>query len=166
MTKFAFLVHIRRNFFKLHQDHGSPIAAEALRRIGLLYAIEREGHELTVLARLQSRQQYAKPVLAELHDWLLATRKTVAIGGKIGSAIEHAVKRRPALLRYADSGSSPIDNNPAGNAVRPIVLGKKNWFFAGSERAGRRAAAIQSLPDTAKPYGPALTMPPPCGTKT
>ena len=153
VTELACLVHIRRNFFKLHQEQGSPIAAEALRRIALLYTIEQDGRECTVQARLQLRQQYAKPVLDELHAWLLATRKTTASGSKIAAAIDHALKRWLALLRYADSGSLPIDNNPAENAVRPIVLGKKNWLFAGSERAGRRAAAIQSLLATAKLNG-------------
>ena len=58
-----------------------------------------------------------------------------------------------ALQRYASSGSLPIDNNPVENAIRPIAIGKKNWLFAGSERAGRRAAAIQSLFATAKLNG-------------
>lgn len=58
-----------------------------------------------------------------------------------------------ALIRYAESGSLPIDNNPIENAIRPIAIGKKNWLFTGSERAGRRAAAIQSLFATAKLNG-------------
>ena len=61
--------------------------------------------------------------------------------------------RWPALLRYAESGVLPIDNNPVENVIRPIAIGKKNWLFAGSERAGRRAAAIQSLLATAKLNG-------------
>lgn len=58
-----------------------------------------------------------------------------------------------ALARYVASGDAPIDNNPIENAIRPIAIGKKNWLFAGSERAGRRAAAIQSLLGTAKLNG-------------
>jgi len=56
-------------------------------------------------------------------------------------------------MRYADSGVLPIDNNPVENAIRPIAIGKKNWLFAGSERAGKRAAAIQSLLGTARLNG-------------
>ena len=63
------------------------------------------------------------------------------------------MKRWSALECYANSGSLPIDNNPVENAIRPIAIGKKNWLFAGSERAGRRAAAIQSLFATAKLNG-------------
>jgi len=58
--------------------------------------------------------------------------------------------RWPALIRYAQTGHLLIDNNPVENAIRPIAIGKKNWLFAGSERAGKRAAAIQSLFPTAK----------------
>ncbi|BBB62262.1 hypothetical protein UNDKW_3989 [Undibacterium sp. KW1] len=56
-------------------------------------------------------------------------------------------------MRYIDSGTLPIDNNAVENAIRPIVIGKKNWLFAGSERAGRRAAAIQTLLGTARLNG-------------
>lgn len=56
-------------------------------------------------------------------------------------------------MRYAQTGDLPIDNNPVENAIRPIAIGKKNWLFAGSERAGKRAAAIQSLLATAKING-------------
>lgn len=153
ITELACLAHIRRKFFDLHAASNSPIAAEALRRIGLLYAIEQQGRELNAPARLQLRQEQAKPILTQLHTWLLATRLTVAAGSGTGRAIEHAIKRWPAVLRYADSGTLPIDNNPVENAIRPIALGKKNWLFAGSERAGRRAAAIQTLLATAKLNG-------------
>lgn len=63
-----------------------------------------------------------------------------------------------SLIRYAQTGHLPIDNNPVENAICPIAIGKKNWLFADSERAGQRAAAIQSLLGTAKLNGldPAL----------
>lgn len=99
------------------------------------------------------REQLALPALAELHAWLLANQRTVAAGSGTAKAIDHALKRWPALLRYASSGSLPIDNTPVENAIRPVAIGKKNWLFAGSERAGRRAAAIQSLFATAKLNG-------------
>jgi transposase len=55
----------------------------------------------------------------------------------------------PALSRYASDGTLPVDNNPVENAIRPICLGKKNWLFTGSARAGMRAATIQTLLATA-----------------
>lgn len=152
-TELACLAHIRRKFFDLHAANGSPVADEALRRIAQLYAIEQDGVSMTPVERLSLRQARAVPALAELHAWLLSMQRTVATGSSTGKAIEHALKRWNALVRYADSGILPIDNNPVENAIRPIAIGKKNWLFAGSERAGRRAAAIQSLFATAKLNG-------------
>ena len=63
------------------------------------------------------------------------------------------MKRWQSLIRYTETGHLPIDNNPVENTIRPIALGKKNWLFAGSEQAGQRAAAIQTLLGTAKLNG-------------
>lgn len=149
----ACLAHIRRKFFDVHAASGSPVAEEALRRIAQLYAIEQQGAGLDPPQRLMLRQQLAEPALAELHAWLVKNQRMAAVGSGTAKAIEHAIKRWPALQRYVSSGSLPIDNNPVENAIRPIAIGKKNWLFAGSERAGRRAAAIQSLFATAKLNG-------------
>lgn len=153
VTELACLAHVRRKFFELHAVNGSPVAAEALQRIGALYAIERQAANLVPEERLQLRRSQAAPVLTDLHAWLLAMQKAVAPGSGTGKAIEHALKRWPALVRYADSGTLPIDNNAVENAIRPIAIGKKNWLFAGSKRAGERAAAIQTLLGTAKLNG-------------
>ena len=88
-----------------------------------------------------------------MYDWLLQTRVSVANGGGTAKAIDFSLKRWVALSRYADDGRLPIDNNPVENAIRPIAVGKKNWLFTGSERAGKRAAAVQSLLGTAKLNG-------------
>ena len=108
---------------------------------------------MDVEARTRLRREQAQPLLDALHDWLLKTRVTVANGGGTARAIDYTLRRWAALSRYAQDGRLPIDNNPVENAIRPIAIGKKNWLFAGSERAGKRAAAIQSLLATAKLNG-------------
>ncbi|BBO99687.1 IS66 family transposase [Sulfuriferula nivalis] len=153
ITELACFAHARRKFFDLHAANQSPIAAAALQRIAALYAIEQAADKLDAAGRLQLRQTQAKPLLGELHDWLIQTRVKVADGSGTARALDYSIKRWPALIRYADSGILPIDNNPVENAIRPIAIGKKNWLFAGSERAGKRAAAIQSLLATAKLNG-------------
>ncbi len=153
VTELACLAHARRKFFDLYAANQSPIAAEALRRIGELYEVERQAQEMDAASRLQLRQQAARPRLEELRTWLIQTRISVADGGGTAKALDYSIKRWPALIRYAESGILPIDNNPVENSIRPIAIGKKNWLFAGSERAGRRAAAIQSLLGTAKLNG-------------
>jgi transposase len=149
----ACMAHARRKYFELHQASNSPEAAEALKRIGELYALEEQARDLSIAARAQLRAQYARPRLQALHLWLVHTRKSVADGAALAKAIDYSLKRWPALARYASQGDWPIDNNPVENAIRPIALGKKNWLFAGSEAAGKRAAVLQSLLATARANG-------------
>ena len=153
ITELGCWAHARRKFFDLHAANGSRIAADALRKIGELYDIERQCRDMTLAARQEHRQEKVLPLLKELNAWLLETRQSVANGSGTANAIDYSLKRWEALDRYAESGNLPIDNNPVENSIRPIAIGKKNWLFAGSERAGRRAAAIQSLIGTAKLNG-------------
>jgi transposase len=147
------LAHARRKYFDLNAAQPNAIAQQALARIGELYAIEAQGRGLSIEARAQLRQEQAQPRLAALREWLINTRLSVAEGSGTAKAIDYSLNRWPALCRYADSGHLPIDNNPVENDIRPIAIGKRNWLFTGSERAGKRAAAIQSLLYTAKLNG-------------
>jgi transposase len=149
VTELGCFAHARRKYFELNAAEPNPIAQEALCRIAALYAIEAEGRDMDVEARTRLRQEQARPQLQSMHEWLLRTRVNVANGGGTAKAIDYSLKRWPALRRYATDGRLPIDNNPVENTIRPIAIGKKNWLFAGSERAGKRAAAIQSLLATA-----------------
>ena len=153
VTELGCLAHARRKYFDLHAAQANPIALEALERIAALYVIEAQGKDLDTAGRTQLRQAQAQPLLRSMHDWLLRTRVAVANGGGTAKAIDYSLKRWVALSRYVDDGSLPIDNNPVENTIRPIAIGKKNWLFTGSERAGKRAAAIQSLLATAKLNG-------------
>ncbi|WP_090702376.1 IS66 family transposase [Nitrosomonas aestuarii] len=152
-TELACWAHARRKFFDLHAANNSPMAFEALQRIGDLYAIESEGKQLTIEARQQLRAEKSLPVLDALHDWLMQIRMQIANGGASAKALDYTLKRWPSLVRYAHTGNLPIDNNPVENAIRPIAIGKKNWLFTGSERAGQRAANIQTLFATAQLNG-------------
>jgi transposase len=153
VTELGCLAHARRKFFDLNEAQASPIAQEALRRIAALYAIEGLGRDMTVEARTVLRQEHAQPLLQSMHDWLLQTRVTVANGGGTAKALDYSLRRWAALSRYATAGNLPVDNNPVENVIRPIALGRKNWLFTGSEQAGKRAAAIQTLLGTAKLNG-------------
>ena len=144
-TELACWAHARRKFFDLHQANNSTMAFEALQRIGDIYAIEVEGKHIDIESRLQLRKEKSLPILDALHDWLMQTRAQTANGGASAKALDYTLKRWPSLIRYAHTGHLPIDNNPVENAIRPIAVGKKNWLFTGSERAGQRAAAIQNL---------------------
>ncbi|MDO8939117.1 MAG: IS66 family transposase [Methylicorpusculum sp.] len=152
-VELACWAHARRKFFDLYQANQSPIAQEALNRIAVIYAVEADARELTAPERQALRAETSVPALTALHAWLNQTRLRTAPNTATAKAIDYTLKRWPALSRYAETGDLPIDNNPVENAIRPIALGKKNWLFAGSERAGQRAAVIQTLLGTAKLNG-------------
>jgi transposase len=152
-VELACFAHARRKFFDLYQASQSPMAFEALARIAKLYVIEQECKEVSTEKRQQMRMEKSLPLLKSLHEWLVETRVNIAPGTSAAKALDYTLKRWPALIRYAGTGHLPIDNNAVENCIRPIALGKKNWLFVGSVRAGQRAAAIQSLLGTAKLNG-------------
>jgi transposase len=149
----ACFAHARRKFFDLYQANHSPMAKEALERIALLYEVEADGKALSNEDRQQLRKDKSLPVLKDLHTWLQDTLIRTAPGGTSSKALKYTLNRWPALIDYAKTGHLPIDNNPVENCIRPIAVGRRNWLFAGSERAGKRAAVIQSLLGTAKLNG-------------
>jgi transposase len=153
IVELACLAHCRRKFFDFLVASKSPVAAEAVDRIDRLYEIERRGKGISPAARLELRQRESKPQLEALHGWLTQIRATVANGGNLANAIDYTLRRWTPLIRYVEDGTLPIDNNVLENDIRPIAVGKRNWLFAGSERAGKRAAAIQSLLGTARLNG-------------
>jgi transposase len=153
VTELACWAHARRKLFDLHAATKSPIAEQALKWISALYDVEKKGKDFDCAARQQWRHEQAKPLLVAFESWLTTIRPTVAPGSSTQKALDYTIRRWPALIRYADTGNLPIDNNPVENVMRPIAIGKKNWMFVGSERAGRRAASIQSLFATAKLNG-------------
>ena len=155
MTEQACWAHARRKFFDLDNGtpKGHPVAADILSRIARLYEIEARGRACASEERKALREQEAIPELQSLHEKLTGIRQKAAPGYGLAKASDYLLRRWPSFVRYAQTGDLPIDNNPIENAIRPIAIGKKNWLFAGSERAGKRAAAIQSLLATAKING-------------
>jgi transposase len=141
--------HARRKFYDIWAADRSPLAAEAIGRIGALYAIERELRGQAPPLRAAARQRSAVPLCDELHAWLSRTLQSVSAKSQLAAAIRYALVRWPALTRYCSDGRIEIDNNTAERALRGAVLGRKNYLFAGSDAGGERAAAIYSLIGTA-----------------
>ena len=145
--------HVRRKFFDLHKAHASPIAAEALKRIGALYAIETTIRGKAPQERQAVRDAQVSPLLVSMHDWLQQTIRGLSQKSALAEAIRYALKLWPALIRYASDGRIEIDNNAAERSLRAIAIGRKNYLFAGSDAGGERAAAIYSLIGSAKLNG-------------
>jgi hypothetical protein len=145
--------HVRRKFHELHVAHQSPVAAEALKRIGALYGIESEIRGRAHDERKAVRRLRAKPLLDSMHEWLQTTLSKLSKKSDVASAIGYALGRWPALLRYCEDGRVEIDNNAAERALRAVALGRKNYLFAGSNSGGERAAAMYTLIGSAKLNG-------------
>ena len=144
---------MRRKFYDLQQAHRSPVAREAMQRIGALYAIEEEIRGRPPDERRAVRQAQARPLLDSLRQWLEATLSKLSRKSETTVAIRYALSRWDALTRYVDDGHIEIDNNAAERSLRAVALGRKNYLFAGSDAGGERAAAIYSLIGTAKLNG-------------
>jgi len=152
-TEAGCLAHARRKFDKLVKANASPIAAQAIVRIARIYRLESQAREMTVEARLAHRQRYTQPLWEELHAWMKQERARVPDGGGVAAALDYSLKRWAALGRFLDDGAVSVDNNHIENLIRPWSLGRKAWLFAGSELAGKRAAVVMSLVQSAKLHG-------------
>jgi transposase len=141
----ACMAHARRKFYDLYVTDRSPLAQEAIRRIGQLYTIEREIRGQTPGVRGAVRQQRSLPILTELHTWLTGTLQTVSAKSPIAGAIKYSLVRWAALARFCADGRIEIDNNTAERSIRGVVLGKKNFLFMGADTGGERAANLYSL---------------------
>ena len=137
----------------MHEATGSPIAAEALRRIAELYAVEAAIRGQTADARQTTRRIRSLPLVAAMKTWLEAELHRIPPRGALAEAIRYALTRWTALCCFLDDGRIELDNNTVERAIRPIALGRKNHLFAGSDGGAERWAVVASLLTTAKLNG-------------
>src|SRR3954464_11240055 len=145
--------HCRRRFYDIHQATGSPLAEEALRRIGELYKIEAEVRGRPAEARRAVRQERSRPLVDALHTWLTAQLERVSSKSGLAEAIRYALRHWPGLVLFLEDGRLELDTNTVERAIRPIALGRKNSLFAGSDGGARHWAIVASLVATAKLNG-------------
>ena len=153
VTEAACWAHARRNFFDVHAATQSPLALEALQRIAALYQIEAAIRGRPPDARLTARTAQSAPLFNALRQWLEKTQARIPGKSELAKAIRYTLSRWQALTLVLRDGRACIDNNAAERSMRPMVLGRKNWLFAGSDAGGERAAATYSLIETAKLSG-------------
>jgi len=153
ITHVQCMAHARRYFFDVFDATKSPVAQEALSRIGALYAIETEINGKPADVRLAERQARAVPLLTELKGRLEGERRRLSLKSTIGKAIQYSLSRWEALARYASDGRLAIDNNVAERGLRTIAVTRKNFLFLGSDEGGRRAAHIYTIVESARLNG-------------
>src|SRR5215213_7577743 len=152
--KLAFCwAHCRRRFYELYRSTGSPLAEEALRRIGELYRIEAEIRGRPAEERRTVRQERSRPMVEALHAWLTIQLGRVSGRSTLAEAIRYALRHWPGLVLFLEDGRIELDTNVIERAIRPIALGRKNALFAGSDGGARHWAIVASLVATAKLNG-------------
>ena len=153
--------HARRQFFELadiaaNARRGkdaaaiSPIALEAVKRIDVLFDIERDINGRSAEERQRVRREQSAPVLAALEAWLREERSRLSRSASVAKPIDYMLKRWQRFAQFIDDGRVCLTNNAAERALRGFALGRKSWLFAGSERGADRAAAMATLIMTAK----------------
>ncbi|HEU4603291.1 MAG TPA: IS66 family transposase, partial [Steroidobacteraceae bacterium] len=151
--------HVRRKFEEARKVQAQPDsrARVAPEYIGQLYAIERHLRErpepISDEQRLQIRRMQSTPILAELHRWLTTMSAEVLPQSALGKAIAYALTQWPKLTVFIDYAEVPLDNNRCENAIRPFVIGRKNWLFSDTQAGASASANLYSLIETAKANG-------------
>ncbi|TIV13671.1 MAG: IS66 family transposase, partial [Mesorhizobium sp.] len=145
--------HARRELFDEHAKTKSPIARQALDKIGAIFAVEREINGRSAAVRLAARQAQSVPLLADLKDYLETSLGRISRKGDLAKAIRYSLNRWEALCRFTEDGRLEMTNNAAERAIRPLTLGRRNWTFLGSDSGGERAAVFYTLVQTCKLNG-------------
>ena len=156
--------HVRRKFYevikvkkKIRSNRKNPktLADEALVYITNLYRIEKHAreHQMGPEQIKKLRQAETRPILDKFKEWLDTKKPIVPPKSLLGKAIDYALKNWQRLIVYIEDGRLKPDNNAAENAVRPFVVGRKNWLFAGHPRGAEASATFFSLIETAKANG-------------
>ena len=159
ITHLGCWAHARRKFdeaVKAQGHRGQAKAGKAmmgLAWIQKLYRIEKAAKAATPQQRYQARQQQAKPIVDELRAWLDRALAQVPPSTLTGKALHYLHNQWDRLVRYLEDGRLPIDNNLTENAIRPFVLGRKNWLFSDTVKGAQASANLYSLIETAKANG-------------
>ena len=149
----ACMAHVRRKFVDIFQSQGLETAEEAIRRIALLYAVEKAARGKPPDERVALRQRDAKLVFDELEVWLGAQLTCISGKSELAKAIRYALGRMKKMRGYLENGFLELDNNCAERSIRCVALGRKNYLFIGSEGGGKAAAITYTLIETAKLNG-------------
>lgn len=148
--------HARRKFVsarKVQPKGKIGQADKALKLIRRLYTVEQQARTLDADERLALRQQQSQPIINRLSEWLDSQLHRVPPKTALGKALHYLSQQWPRLTRFLEDSRIPLDNNPAENAIRPFVIGRKNWLFSDTPKGAHASARIYSLIETAKANG-------------
>lgn len=166
ITQLGCWAHVRRKFVDAQKannikktsknkskNKGSSKADVAINLIGKLYALEKKIKDLSTEERFAQRQEHANPLLKQIRSWLDKTLHNTLPKGVLGKALSYLDKNWEKLTVYVNDGRLNIDNNPSENAIRPFVVGRKNWLFSATVPGAKASANLYSVIETAKANG-------------
>ena len=145
--------HARRKLKEVFDRDGSEIAAEGLRRIAELYAVETDIRGIDPGQRLSARQARTASLVAAFGDWLQEQRLRVSAKSRLGEKLAYIHRHWDGLQTFLQDGRVEINSNSVENLIRPIALNRKNALFAGHDEGGKAWGRIASLIETAKING-------------
>jgi transposase len=154
ITQLGCWAQARRKFIETHKVHAKQKKAGkadvAISMIAKLYAVEKRGLAYDADERYRLRQAESIPQLDSLREWLDKTRHTALPKGLLGKALAYLDKNWEKLTVYTQDGRLSIDNNLAENAIRPFVVGRKNWLFSATVSGAKSSANLYGLIETAR----------------
>jgi transposase len=160
ITHVTCFAHIRRRFVEAYEIAGKQGKAnEAIQIIRRIYNVESELRKklkdkaLTESDFLAERKRRVTPILEEFRAWLGATSPDVVPQGALGKAIQYALAQLDAAAHFVDHSLLMPDTNAVENALRPFVIGRKNWLFTGNPLGAHASAGLYSIIETAKANG-------------
>ena len=148
--------HARRKFkeAEIAQPKGKVGKANwALNHIQKLYRIETQVKDKTAQDKQVIRQQQSEPLLKQFKTWLDKSANQVPPKTALGKAVTYCLNQWPKLIRYIEDGNLNIDNNRAERAIKPFVIGRKNWLFSNTAKGAKASATLYSVIETAKANG-------------
>ena len=149
-------VHLRRMFFQASKSGmGSEegLANEALAMLQELSNKEKAFADMATEKRQKARQEEELPILTKFWQWIDANQGRCLPKSLLGKAFTYAQNQKDGLMNYLLYGDCDINNNVAENAIRPFVVGRKNWLFCTAVKGADASAAAYSIIETAKANG-------------
>ena len=150
------MAHARRKFIDAQkvQPKGKVGRADwAVAHIQKLYRVEAQISDKTPEEKCALRQSHALPLLTEFKAWLDKSAQQTAPKSTLGEAVAYTLRQWEKLTTYTQHGQLCIDNNRAERAVKPFVIGRKNWLFSNTASGAKASAILYSIIETAKANG-------------
>jgi len=147
------MAHLRRKFHDVYvslpeDKRSNSNTSDAMDYINQIYGLDRLSRDLSIDERYEYKQVHIKPIMIVFRDWLNNKQLTSAPQSSYGKAINYAVNYLPTIMNYLADGRLELDNNKAERAIKPFVIGRKNWLFSNTPNGARSSAILYSIVQT------------------